>query len=100
MTSSFQPTTGLRDLDKVLSGVSPGDNIVWQIEALENYEALVRPYAAAALAAQRRLIYFRFADHPPLLDGVETHHPDARSLSAAVAQSGSPATALRSAWTP
>lgn len=79
MTSSFQPTTGLRDLDKVLSGVSPGDNIVWQIEALENYEALVRPYAAAALAAQRRLIYFRFADHPPLLDGVETHHPDARS---------------------
>ena len=27
----FAPTTGLPGLDAVLSGVAPGDNIVWQI---------------------------------------------------------------------
>ena len=74
----FAPTTGLPGLDAVLSGVAPGDNIVWQIQSLDDYRALVQPYAAAALAQQRRLIYFRFATHPALLDqgcGAEIHHP-------------------------
>lgn len=77
----FAPTTGLPGLDAVLSGVAPGDNIVWQIQALEDYRALVVPYAAAARAQQRRLIYFRFASHAELLgpdDGAEIHHPRPR----------------------
>ena len=57
----FAPTTGLPGLDAVLSGVQRGDNIVWQIQALDEYEALVTPYAEAARRAGRRLIYFRFA---------------------------------------
>lgn len=76
MASLFHPTTGLPELDAVLCGLQPGDNIVWQIESLDKYRALVEPYAAAARAARLHLIYFRFADHPPLLDAVETHHPD------------------------
>ena len=63
----FAPTTGLPGLDAVLSGVAPGDNIVWQIQSLEDYRALVLPYAAAARSQQRRLIYFRFAAHPALI---------------------------------
>ncbi|TAH45009.1 MAG: pyruvate, phosphate dikinase [Betaproteobacteria bacterium] len=76
--SAFAPTTGLPGLDAVLRGVQRGDNIVWQIQSLDEYLALVQPYARAARTQRRRLIYFRFASHAPLLDaeeGVEIHHP-------------------------
>lgn len=67
-SSSFQPSTGLPALDVVLCGLAPGDNVVWQIQALEEYRALVGPYATAAQQQGRRLIYFRFACHPAVLD--------------------------------
>jgi len=76
MANAFHPTTGLPALDGVLHGVRPGDNIVWQIESFAMYRALVEPYAAAARREGLRLIYFRFADHPPLLIDAETYHPD------------------------
>jgi hypothetical protein len=66
-------------LDKVLKGVMPGDNIVWQADSVSDYRALVLPYAKAAQQAGQRLIYFRFASHDALLPdelGVETHRPD------------------------
>jgi len=72
-------TTGLPGLDAVLSGIEPGDNIVWEVDAIADYQELVVPYAAAAKAANRRLVYFRFADHPellPLEPGVERHELD------------------------
>lgn len=75
---SFAPTTGLPGLDAVLCGVERGDNIVWQIQTMDEYLALVTPYAEAARRQQRRLIYFRFASHLPLLSddsGAEIHHP-------------------------
>jgi pyruvate,water dikinase len=71
-------TTGLPGLDQVLKGVMPGDNIVWQVEAIDDYLALVKPYAEAARASGRKLIYFRFATHPQLLPddfGAEIHRP-------------------------
>jgi hypothetical protein len=51
---------------------------VWEVDAIADYQELVAPYAAAARAAQRRLIYFRFADHPILLeaDSAEQHQLD------------------------
>lgn len=61
-----------------MHGVQRGDNIVWQIESLDEYQSLVTRYAAAAFVQQRRLIYFRFAEHWPLLAekaGVEIYHP-------------------------
>ena len=75
---AFAPTTGLPGLDAVLRGVERGDNIVWQVQTLEEYQALVTPYAQAARQQRRSLIYFRFASHPPLLhesDGAQIHHP-------------------------
>ena len=76
--SPFFPTTGLPGLDRVFRGVQRGDNIVWQVQSLEDYAALVSRYAHAAIAQKRRLVYFRFADHGPLIDAspeVEIHHP-------------------------
>ena len=54
--SAFTPTTGLPALDDVLAGIQRGDNIVWQIESLDEYVALVRPYVEAARRQRRRLI--------------------------------------------
>jgi len=67
-------TTGLSGLDAVLHGLHPGDNLVWDVEDVEEYARFVEPYAAAARAAGLRIVYFRFADHRPLLeegDGVD-----------------------------
>lgn len=72
-------TTGLPGLDQVLEGVMPGDNIVWQVDAIADYKALVTPYAKAAREAGRRLIYFRFASHEQLIPddfGAEIHTPN------------------------
>jgi len=67
MAESGIPGTGLPGLDRVLQRVDPGDNIVWQIDSIEDYAAVVDPFARSALAAGRTLIYFRFARHPELL---------------------------------
>ena len=71
-----QLSTGLPGLDRVLRGVIPGDNIVWQIDSIDDYAALIEPYCESARRLGRRLTYFRFAEHPPLVadqPGVETH---------------------------
>lgn len=60
-------STGLPQLDRVFRGIMPGDNIVWQIDAIDDYAEFVRPYARYAAENHQRLIYFRFANHPPLL---------------------------------
>ncbi len=67
-------STGLPGLDRVLRGLMPGDNIVFQVVDVQDYAAFVRPYCATAIAQGRKLVYFRFAKHEPLLgpeDGIE-----------------------------
>jgi hypothetical protein len=60
-------TTGLPSLDAALSGILAGDNIVWHVDRIEDYRAFVLPYVHAAVRDRRRLVYFRFARHAPLL---------------------------------
>ncbi len=72
-----QLSTGLPSLDKVFRGLLAGDNIVWQIDSVDDYIAFVKPYCDHARATNQQLIYFRFADHAPLLeegDGVTVCH--------------------------
>ena len=56
------------DLDRVLRDLRPGDGAVCRVEAVDDYAAFVRPFADAAARAGRRLVYFRFARHAPLLE--------------------------------
>jgi len=77
----LQLSTGLPELDRVFRGLMAGDNIVWQIDAIEDYLPFVVPYGDHAVSNRQRLIYFRFANHPPLLaprDGIDIIqlHPD------------------------
>ncbi len=67
--------SGIQALDEVLQGIRLGDNVVWQVDRLEDYRYFVAPFAEAAIAARRRLVYLRFASHPPVLaphPGLET----------------------------
>ena len=72
-------TTGLQGLDEVLKGLLPGDNVVWQIDSVGEYQALVEPFGRAALRNGKKLIYFRFARHEPLFSadsGAEIYELD------------------------
>ncbi|MEI6035036.1 MAG: PEP/pyruvate-binding domain-containing protein [Verrucomicrobiae bacterium] len=61
-------TTGWKGLDEVLGGLAPGDNVVWSVENIDDYRGVVVPYDRAAADAGLQRIYFRFGNHPPLLD--------------------------------
>lgn len=67
MQTSAPLSTGLSELDRLLRGLIPGDNVVWRGEFIEDYLAFVRPYCEHALHSGRTLVYLRFAHHPPLL---------------------------------
>jgi hypothetical protein len=60
-------STGMPGLDRVLTGL-PGDNVVWEVEGIEDYLPVLPPICNEARRLQRKLIYFRFARHAPLLD--------------------------------
>jgi len=61
-------TTGLNGLDRVFTKMLPGDNLVWEVENIDNYISFAIPFYEGACKTGRRLIYFRFASHPPLLE--------------------------------
>ena len=70
-------STGLPELDLLLRGIEAGDNIVWQVEQVADYIAFVAPYVQAAVKHGKKLVYFRFARHEPLLinsSGAEIVH--------------------------
>lgn len=53
-----------------------GDNIVWQVGHVDDYAPLVEPYCRYAMSNGHKLVYFRFARHPPVVPtdlGAETH---------------------------
>jgi hypothetical protein len=60
-------STGLPGLDRVLQGLLPGDNVVWQVDTIEDYAPFVAAFCADALRRGKKLVYFRFARHPELV---------------------------------
>ncbi len=60
-------STGLAGLDGVLRGLIPGDNLVWQVESVDDYVPLVGPFCRVAPKLGQKLIYLRFAKHPPVV---------------------------------
>lgn len=60
-------TTGLRGLDRLVTGLQLGDNVVWQIDNIEDYRHFVIPFVRQAVKDRKRIVYIRFAKHKPLL---------------------------------
>ena len=61
-------STGVAGLDAVLCHLHMGDNVVWQVDSVEDYRNFVRPYVNQAIQEGRRLVYIRFAAHPPVVE--------------------------------
>jgi hypothetical protein len=60
-------STGLPGLDDILHGIQPGDNIVWQVEAVNDYLPFVQALCRHARQNGKKVIYFRFARHRELV---------------------------------
>lgn len=71
MANLLKVSTGLIGLDEILSFLRMGDNVVFQVDEVEEYSKFVIPYVNVSLAEGKRVVYMRFADHPPLLDGTQ-----------------------------
>lgn len=67
MESQHIVRSGIQALDDVVQGLRLGDNVVWQVDHLEDYNFFVKPFAEQAVRDGRRCIYFRFAPHPPVI---------------------------------
>ena len=60
-------STGITAFDKILHGVMPGDNIVFQIDSIKDFIPFVHAFCIDKDKQNRKLIYFRFADHISLI---------------------------------
>ncbi len=67
MKTLLKISTGLNSLDEVCDSLRLGDNVVWQVDSLYDYEQFVLQFANNALKQGRRVAYIRFAKHEPLL---------------------------------
>ncbi|MGD9154378.1 MAG: PEP/pyruvate-binding domain-containing protein [Bacillota bacterium] len=63
-----QASSGIPGLDKVLDHLRLGDNVVWQVDRIEDYNYFASAFARAALASGRRLVYLRFGQQPPVVE--------------------------------
>ncbi len=61
-------STGLPGLDHILDGLRWGDNVVWQVEDMQEYQDMVTPFVTHALSENYPVIYIRFGQHEPLLE--------------------------------
>ncbi|HNQ66153.1 MAG TPA: PEP/pyruvate-binding domain-containing protein [Smithella sp.] len=67
MTPYARVSTGTSSLDDIINGLQMGDNVVLQVDDIEDYKKFVEPFVKTSLASRHRLVYMRFAAHPPLL---------------------------------
>lgn len=64
-------STGDKGLDKVITGLQLGDNVVWQIDSIHEYKDVVIPFVKKSLEEKRRIVYIRFANHEHILKDSE-----------------------------
>ncbi len=64
--------SGITGIDQALDNIRMGDNVVWQLTRLEDFNYVVRPFVRQALEDGRDLVYIRFATHDELVES----HPD------------------------
>ncbi len=75
-------STGIRGLDSAITGLRSGDNVVWQIDDINDYISLVRPFVEKAVREKKKVIYIRFASHKELvrpLKAVKRYELDAQA---------------------
>ncbi len=59
--------SGIPEMDKALDNIRLGDNVVWRVSDLSEFRLFMEPYVRQAVKDKRKIIYFRFAAHEPLI---------------------------------
>lgn len=67
MMNGNRISTGISGFDQVIDMLRPGDNVVWQVQSVQDYLQVVKPFVTQAKKDGRRLVYFRFGRHDPLM---------------------------------
>ncbi|NDL68683.1 PEP/pyruvate-binding domain-containing protein [Anaerotalea alkaliphila] len=60
--------SGVPPLDEVIHHLWLGDNVVWKMDNLEDYLEYARAFVDQAIRDGRKVVYFRFAAHVPVLE--------------------------------
>jgi pyruvate,water dikinase len=61
-------SSGIEELDSLLEGILPGDNLVWQVDDLKDYSHFSQEFANRATADGHVCTYLRFAPGDPILE--------------------------------
>lgn len=64
-------STGVTGLDEAINYLRAGDNVVWQVDSVEDFESFATPFVKTSLEQGRRLVYIRFARHKELIPETE-----------------------------
>ncbi len=73
--------SGLPELDEILHGLLPGDNVVWRVDTIEDYSPFAEAFIDKAIRKGEKCMYFRFGNHKPIVtnkSGVAVYevHPE------------------------
>ena len=68
MAAFERVSSGIPEMDKALDNIRLGDNVVWQVTNLREFQLFLNPYVEQAIRDGRNLVYIRFASHEPLLE--------------------------------
>ena len=63
--------SGIPEMDESFDNIRLGDTVVWRVDNLEQFKLFMEPYVKQAILDKRKLVYFRFATHEPLLEEQE-----------------------------
>lgn len=61
-------STGWESLDRIINHLRRGDNVVWQVDSIEDYQRLVVLFVNRALMNNERVVYFQFGRRAALLE--------------------------------
>ncbi len=67
MSFHSRVSTGWDSLDTIIDDLRRGDNVVWQVDALDDYQRLANLFVNRALSSGEKVVYLRFARHIPIL---------------------------------
>ncbi|MBN2398004.1 MAG: PEP/pyruvate-binding domain-containing protein [Deltaproteobacteria bacterium] len=74
MESLERISTGFEGLDEIIDYLRLGDNVVWRVDDIKDYETCARLFVKQAIEEKRKVIYMRFSDRAPILE----EHPEIR----------------------
>ncbi|MFU8856226.1 MAG: PEP/pyruvate-binding domain-containing protein [Deferrisomatales bacterium] len=62
--------SGLPPFDRLIQGLRPGDNVVWQVDRLADYRFFAAHFVDQSLRDGRECVYLRFAPDEPVVPAV------------------------------